>query len=185
MEGYDQCVSVVLQFNPLFKFYLPVFIIHCHTLPPPPPQQGKYIYMQGKCEPKHMQYNKLFTVLKRFTQKCAKELTSKVAEISSSVQSINFFPETMPALFTSRETSPTSSFTLDAVSWISVLSRRLHLYECTSPPAVLISFATASSPSWLTSHKTSLQPVESKQPSRVDLEWQWFCYLCILQFPNA
>lgn len=149
MEGYDQCVSVVLQFNPQFKFYLPVFIIHCHTLPapPPPPQQGKYICMQGKCEPKNMQYNKLFTVLKRLTQKCANELTSKVAEISSSVQSMNFFPETMPALFTSRETSPTSSFTLAAVSWISVLSRRLHLYECTSPPAVLISFATASSPS--------------------------------------
>ena len=142
---YLLCFSLIPCLN--FIFLCLSYIAIPYPPPPPHPNKENTFICRVNCEPQHMQCYKLFTVLKRLTQKCAKELTSKVAEISSSVQSINFFPETMPALFTSRETSPTSSFTLAAVSWISVLSRRLHLYECTSPPAVLISFATASSPS--------------------------------------
>ena len=150
IQGLFKDISQIYNFQGLFKdtCLSHITIPHPHRYPHPT------LKKENKFKPRvNVNHNTSNITncslidLKRLTQKCARELTSKVAEISSSVQSINFFPETMPALFTSRETSPTSSFTLAAVSWISVLSRRLHLYECTSPPAVLISFPTASSPS--------------------------------------
>lgn len=45
------------------------------------------------------------------TQKCAMVLTSTVFSISESGASMNFFPVTIPALFTRMPTSPASRFT--------------------------------------------------------------------------
>lgn len=115
IQGLSKDIPQISNFQRLFK---DTCLSHI-TIPHPHPHPHPTLKKENKFKPR-VNVNNITNCslidLKRLTQKCARELTSKVAEISSSVQSINFFPVTMPALFTSRETSPTSSFTLVAVS---------------------------------------------------------------------
>ena len=46
-------INVVFQFYPWFKFYLPLFRTHYHTLPYPKPKENK-IYTKDKIEPQHI-----------------------------------------------------------------------------------------------------------------------------------